>query len=56
MDLFSKLDVSNTALCSFTGDAGYCFIALCKLLVALLKYKNLLARLQRPIIFQLGGQ
>lgn len=41
MDLFSELDlVSNLALCFFIEEAGYCFTALCKLLVVLLKHKN----------------
>lgn len=57
MDLFSELDmVSNMALCFFIEEAGYCFIALRKLLVVLLKHKKNLARLQCPIIFPLGGQ
>lgn len=46
MDLFSELDmVSNIAWCLLVGDAGYHFIALCKLPVVLLKQKHL-ARLQ----------
>lgn len=53
--LFSKLDVSNTALFSFTGDAGYCFTALCKLLVVLSKYKNSWQGYSVPLSFNWVG-
>lgn len=55
MDLFSELDISNIALCFFTGDTGYCFIALCKLRVVLLKHKNTWHGYSVPLSFDLVG-
>lgn len=56
MDLFSELDmVSNMALCFFIEEAGYRFIALCKLLVVLLKHKNTWQGYSVPLSFNWVG-
>lgn len=56
MDLVSELGIiSNIALCFFIGDAGYGFIALCKLLVALLKHKNTWQGYSVPLSFNWVG-
>lgn len=56
MDLFSELDVvSNMPLCFFIEEAGYCFIALCKLLVVLLKHKNTWQGCSIPLAFNWVG-
>lgn len=56
MDLFSELDIiSNIGLCLSIWDAGYCFIALYKLLVVLLKHKNTWQGYSAPLSFNWVG-
>jgi len=56
VDLFSELDIiSNIVLCFFTGDTGYSFSALCKLLGFLLKHKNTWQGYSIPLSFNQVG-